>query len=266
MSTLGGAKPPRGTLMGEGVADPLLVAGKAPHVLALHGFSGTPQEVALVVDVARELGLGAEAPLLPGHGQRVSDLAPLRFADWLAAAEQHYAKLAERGPVIVAGLSMGALLALHLAAKYPDTTTSVIALANAVWLSSPWPTLPLKLIERLRLPDFSMPKSGPDLGDREQRALHLTYNAQPLHAAISLLRAGELFSQELHRVRAPTLILHGALDRVTPVSNAWRLSVRLGSVDKRTVIFPRSHHILTRDVEREAVRREVMQFLRRFVA
>jgi carboxylesterase len=266
MSTLGGAKPPRGTLMGEGVADPLLVAGKAPHVLALHGFSGTPQEVALVVDVARELGLGAEAPLLPGHGQRVSDLAPLRFADWLAAAEQHYAKLAERGPVIVAGLSMGALLALHLAAKYPDTTTSVIALANAVWLSSPWPTLPLKLIERLRLPDFSMPKSGPDLGDREQRALHLTYNAQPLHAAISLLRACELFSQELHRVRAPTLILHGALDRVTPVSNAWRLSVRLGSVDKRTVIFPRSHHILTRDVEREAVRREIMQFLRRFVA
>lgn len=265
MSTIGGAKRPRGTLMGEGVADPLLVAGKAPHVLALHGFSGTPQEVALVVDVARELGLGAEAPLLPGHGQRVSELAPLRFADWLQAAEQHYTNLAERGPVIVAGLSMGALLALHLAAKHPETTAGVIALANAVWLSSPWPTLPLKLVDRLRLPDFSMPKSAPDLGDREQRALHLTYNAQPLRAAISLLRAGELFSRELHRVRAPTLILHGALDRVTPVSNAWRVSVRLGSIDKRTVIFPRSHHILTRDVEREAVRRELSQFLRRFV-
>jgi carboxylesterase len=265
MSTGGGAKRPRGSLMGEGVADPLLVSGRAPHVLALHGFSGTPQEVALVVDVARELGLGAEAPLLPGHGQRVSDLAPLRFADWLQAAEQHYARLAERGPVIVAGLSMGALLAFHLAARSPETTAGVIALANAVWLSRPWPTLPLKLVDRLRLPDFSMPKAAADLGDREQRALHLTYNAQPLRAAISLLRAGELFSQELHRVRAPTLILHGALDRVTPVSNAWRVSVRLGSVDKRTVIFPRSHHILTRDVEREAVRHEITQFLRRIV-
>jgi carboxylesterase len=263
MSTAGGAKRPRGTLMGEGVADALRVAGRAPQVLALHGFSGTPQEVALVVDVAQELGLGAEAPLLPGHGRRVSDLAPLRFADWLAAAEQHYERLAQKGPVVVAGLSMGALLAFHLAAEHPETTAGVIALANAVWLSSPWPTLPMRLIDRLRLPDFSMPKSGSDLGDREQRALHLTYNAQPLRAAISLLRAGELFSQELHRVRAPTLILHGALDRVTPVSNAWRASVRLGSVDKRTVIFPRSHHILTRDVEREAVRREITQFLRR---
>jgi carboxylesterase len=265
MSTAGGAKRPRGTLMGEGVADPLVVAGKAPHVLALHGFTGTPQEVALVVDVARELGLGAEAPLLPGHGQRVSELSPLRFADWLQAAEQHYAKLAERGPVVVAGLSMGALLALHLAASHPESSAGVIAMANAVWLSSPWPTLPLRLIDRLRLPDFWMAKSSSDLGDREQRALHLTYNAQPVRAAISLLRAGELFSQELHRVRAPTLILHGALDRVTPVSNAWRVSVRLGSVDKRTVIFPRSHHILTRDVEREAVRREITQFLLRFV-
>lgn len=261
MTNAAGAKRPRGTLMGEGVADPIVVDGNAPYVLALHGFSGTPQEVALVVDVAKELGLGAEAPLLPGHGQRVSDLAPLRFADWLAAAEQHYLRLAQRGPVVVAGLSMGALLGFHLAAKFPETTAGVIAMANAVWLNSPWPTLPMKLVDRLRLPDFWMPKSGSDLGDREQRALHLTYNAQPIRAAISLMRAGEAFAEQLHRVKAPTLLLHGALDIVTPVSNAWRVSVRLGTVDKRTVILPRSHHILTRDVERDLVRREIAQFL-----
>jgi carboxylesterase len=255
-------KRPRGTLMGEGVADALELPGRAPRVLAFHGFTGTPQEVALVVDVARELGLGAEAPLLPGHGARVSDLASLRFADWLAAAELHYARLAALGPVVVAGLSMGALLAFHLAANHPTTTVGVIAMANAMWLKSPWPTWPLKLVDRLRFPDFWMSKSGPDLGDREQRALHLTYNAQPIRAAISLLRAGESLSQELQRVKAPTLLLHGALDAVAPVSNAWRVAVRLGTVDKRTVILPRSHHILTRDVERDTVRAELTRFLR----
>jgi esterase/lipase len=56
--------------------------------------------------------------------------------------------------------------------------------------------------------------------------------------------------------------LHGALDAVAPVSNAWRVSVRLGAVQKKTVIFERSHHILTRDVEREAVRSEIEAFLR----
>jgi carboxylesterase len=257
------AKLPRGTLMGEGVADPLVVPGKAPRVLAFHGFTGTPQEVALVVDVARELGLGAEAPLLPGHGARVSELAPLRFSDWLAAAEVHYARLAADGPVVVAGLSMGSLLAFYLAANHPETTVGVIAMANAMWLKSPWPSWPLKLIDRLRLPDFWLAKSGPDLGDREQRALHLTYNAQPIRAAISLLRAGERLSEQLQRVHAPTLLLHGALDAVAPVSNAWRVSVRLGTVDKRIVIFPRSHHVLTRDVERALVRAEISKFLRR---
>jgi carboxylesterase len=258
-----GAKLPRGTLMGEGVPDALSVSGKAPRVLAFHGFTGTPQEVALVVDVARELGLGAEAPLLPGHGARVSDLAPLRFQDWLAAAEDHYARLAASGPVVVAGLSMGSLLALHLAARHPETTVGVIAMANAMWMKSPWPAWGLKAVDRLRLPDFWVSKSGPDLGDREQRALHLTYNAQPIRAAISLLRAGEALSQQLHRVTAPTLLLHGALDNVAPVANAGRVAVRLGAVDKRTVILPRSHHILTRDVERDTVRREISEFLRR---
>jgi carboxylesterase len=252
----------RGSLMGEGVADALSVSGRAPSVLALHGFSGTPQEVALVIEVARELGLEARAPLLPGHGRRVSDLAPLRFADWLAAADAEYLALSSRGPVVLAGLSMGALLCFELAARYPDRTAGLVAMANAVWLGSPWPTWGLKLVDRLRLPDFWMPKSGPDLGDREQRVLHLTYNAQPVRAAVSLLRAGERLSAELHRVRAPALILHGVLDSVAPVSNAWRVAVRLGSIDKRLVLLARSKHILTRDVERDTVRQELLAFLR----
>ncbi len=255
-------KRPRGTLMGEGVADSLVIPGTAPRVLAFHGFTGTPQEVALVVDVASELGLAAEAPLLPGHGARVSDLAPLRFSDWLAAAETHYARLAADGPVVVAGLSMGSLLAFHLAANHPESTLGVIAMANAMWLKSPWPAWGLKLADRLRIPDFWMPKSAPDLGDREQRMLHLTYNAQPVRAAISLLRAGEALSEQLHRVKAPTLLLHGALDAVAPASNAGRVSVRLGAIKKRTVILQRSHHILTRDVERDTVRAEISRFLR----
>jgi carboxylesterase len=256
------ARPERGTLIGKGSPDGLVVAGRAPRLLAFHGFTGTPQEVALLVDVARELGLGAEAPLLPGHGGRVSDLAAQRFADWLAAAEAHYARLSAAGPVIVAGLSMGSLLAFHLAKNHPATTAGVIALSNAMWLKSPWPTLPLQLIARLGLPDFSLAKSGPDLGDPAERAAHLTYNAQPIHAAISLLRAGEALAGELHHVHAPTLLLHGALDAVAPVQNAFRVAVRLGTLDKRTVIFERSHHILTRDVERDAVRAEITRFLR----
>jgi carboxylesterase len=77
-------------------------------VLALHGFGATPQEVLLVVDLARELGLAALAPLLPGHGTSVLDLARTRFSHWLCAAERALLQLAqEHGEVIVIGSSMG---------------------------------------------------------------------------------------------------------------------------------------------------------------
>jgi len=253
-----------GSLMGEGVPDALSLEGRAPHVLALHGFGGTPQEVALVVDVARELGLGAEAPLLPGHGLRVSDLAPLRFQDWLDSAEDSYLRLAKRGKVVVAGLSLGAVLALTLAAQHPHTTLGVVALANAVWLQSPWPSWGLKVVERLRLPDFWMAKAGPDIADREQKVRHLTYNAQPVRAAVSLLRAGERLIPQLHKVQAPALVIHGQHDAVCPVSNAWRLAVRLGSLQKRIVILPQSRHIITRDIDRDLLRKELVAFLAAF--
>jgi carboxylesterase len=168
--------------------------------------------------------------------------------------------------VVVCGLSMGSLLALHLAKNHPTQVRGVVALSNAMWLGNPWPTAALKLVDRLRLPDFWLSKSGPDLGDREQRAVHLTYDAQPIRAAISLLRAGEELSEQLHHVHAPTLLLHGARDAVAPVQNAFRVAVRLGTVDKRTVVFERSRHILTRDVDREAVRAELRRFLSRIAA
>jgi carboxylesterase len=230
----------------------------------MHGFGGTPLEVKLVADVASELGLGARAPLLPGHGRSVRELVGTRFEHWLAAADEHYRELAARGPVVLAGLSMGSLVAMRLALRYPETSIGLIVLANAVWLMSPWPLWGLRLVERLRLPDFSVPKPASDIDDEAERRQHLTYNAQPVHSAISVMQAGRRLLPELERLRCPALILHGRRDRVCPVANAWRLAVRLGSVDKRVVLLPRSHHVVTRDVERAIVRDEVHGFLQRY--
>ena len=75
----------RGGLIGEGAPAAIERAGKSPAVLALHGFTGTPLEVELAVDVAAELGLAACAPLLPGHGTHARDLASRKFRDWIVA-------------------------------------------------------------------------------------------------------------------------------------------------------------------------------------
>ena len=252
---------PARAMIGDGDPSPIRVSGARPGVLALHGFGGTPLEVELVVDVARELGLAAYAPLLPGHGTHVDDLAQSRLADWERGAEQAFQELAARhAPLFVTGLSLGSLLAARLAARHPEQTAALVMLANALWLTAPFPAWGLTAVARFKIRDFSIPKLTADIADPVARKSHLTYPAQPVHAAVDVQRAGVQVRAELRRVTCPALVLHGARDRVCPVANAQRAIELLGSSKKRVVVFPRSRHILTRDLDRAAVRGELLKF------
>ncbi len=242
--------------------EPIRIAGRAPGVIAFHGFGGTTREVELCTTVAGELGLAARARCLPGHGSHARELARTRFSDWVSGAEAEYRELAAHGPVIACGLSMGSLMAAHLAIEHPERVRGLVMLANAAWLR-PSLAISLRVGRALRLPDFLMKKGGSDLADPEARSSQISYTADPVHAAIDLERAGRAMRERFSRVRCPTLLIHGALDRVCPVANAWRVANLLGTSDVRVVILPRSHHIVTRDVERADVARELRDFYQR---
>jgi len=244
---------------------PIVISGRTPGVLAFHGFGGTTREIELCTRVASELGLAARARSLPGHGSHARDLARTRFADWQAGAEAEYRGLAQLGPVIACGLSMGSLMAAHIAIEYSERVRGLVMLANAAWLR-PGLALPLRVFGALRLPDFMMAKGSSDIADPEARSTQISYDADPVHAAIDLERGGRKLRAELGRVRCPTLIIHGALDRVCPVENAWRVANLLGTQDVRVVILPRSHHIVTRDVERAEVARELRCFFEKIAS
>jgi carboxylesterase len=250
-----------GELIGQGTAAPITVGGSSPALLAFHGFGGTPLEVELIVDVARELGLAARAPLLPGHGSNVRDLAKRRWQDWVQAAEQVLDET--QGPVVVAGLSLGALIAAHLAQRSAERVRALLMLGNAAWLT-PSTTRLLRLVESAGLPDFTVPKLWPDIEDRQERRAHLTYGSQPVHAALEVLRGGTEVRRVLDGVACPTLIAHGARDRVCPAVNAAALLPLFRAPEVRVVVFEKSRHIITRDVERRRVRALVKAFVCEF--
>jgi carboxylesterase len=253
----------RGALQ-RGDPSPIRVSGEEPGVLALHGYGGTPFEVKLVVEVAQSLGLAACAPLLPGHGTHASDLAKTRFADWARGGEAAFdSLLGSSRRVIVIGLSMGSLVAAHLAATRKAEVVALGMLANATRLHSPFPALALRIVDRLGIRDFSVPKVGADIGDPEARATHPSYGLQPIHGAIEVVRAGQRTEKLLGTITVPALIAHGRRDLVCPVANAERVARLLGSTDKRVVILPESHHIITRDYDREILRRELTEFVGR---
>jgi carboxylesterase len=242
--------------------------GRAPSVLALHGFGATPEEVSMAVEIARELGLRALAPLLPGHGTSVEDLAQTGFDDWLGAAERAFAELSPAGPVIVVGSSMGSLLALSLAADHPAQVAGVAALAPATRLAWPFPSLALALVCGLRIPDFSLPKSSVDIRDAVLRKQQVTYEAQPAYAGNEVRLGGRRVEKRLGEIRCPAFIAHGRHDHVCPVNNAYRAYAQLGTPawEKELLILPRSYHIITRDLERGVLRTALYDFVRRLLA
>jgi carboxylesterase len=240
--------------------------GAAPAVLALHGFGATPQEVLMVVELAQELGLRALAPLLPGHGTTVQDLAQRRWPDWRQAANEALDQLLrQEGPAIVVGSSMGSLLALELAADRPRDVLALGILASPIRLRTPFPSLALQLWCGLGAPDFNLPKAGPDIHDAVLRGDQVTYSAQPCYAGNELRLAGDRLRARLGQVHCPAFIAHGQRDHVCPVGNARLLYRGLGAPawEKQLLILPRSYHIITRDIERGVLRRELYRFLAR---
>jgi carboxylesterase len=169
--------------------------------------------------------------------------------------------------VLVAGLSMGALLAAHLAARYPERTAGLIALANATRLRIPSPALVLRCCEVLRPfgNRFYVPKASADIRDPEARRCHLTYDVTPVHGAVEVLRAGRQVRAELSRVTCPTLVIHGALDQVCPPTNAHRLASALGTTDVQVALMPNSGHIVSADADRAEVARLVEAFIRKVI-
>lgn len=82
------------------------------RTVLLHGFTGGRESFA-------HLGLDALTPELPGHGDAADATG---WSDALDAL----APLLEPGPVVLAGYSMGARLALGLALRHPDRVARLV--------------------------------------------------------------------------------------------------------------------------------------------
>jgi carboxylesterase len=215
----------------------------ARAVLCLHGLTATPYEVRPVADALVARGFRALGPLLPGHGTQPQQLAQTGWEAWLAAARAAHAELRARHErVFVAGISMGGLLALALAAEQP--VAGVAAIATPLDLRLP-PDSVIALGSWIR--PFLSKRHGPDIRDPAARARHPTYPVMPLAAVRQLIRLQRYVSENLARVRAPMLAAHGAHDRTANPADLDRLIAAVASQRKERVWLEEAGHVATVD-------------------
>ena len=141
----------------------------------------------------------------------------------------------------VVGLSMGAAVALELAIRMPQRVKSLVLVGGGAGgpstsrpgLSEAWGAVGAVLSDSVR--NHCVWPAAALFSERfrdehpERVAEYMPYFAQHRAAPWAMgwqLLAAACFGRRrsLHRVRAPTLVLHGELDVMSPAGNAWLLA------------------------------------------
>lgn len=133
------------------------------HCLLLHGLAGTPFEMQGLATALERAGHLVSLPVLPGHASSQESYLASSFDQWLAGASRVYANLATKGPVFLAGYSLGGILALQIAINSCNRGQSlpkpagILCLATPLFLHSFYPFFApdwhfffLPLLERLK--------------------------------------------------------------------------------------------------------------------
>jgi carboxylesterase len=153
--------------------------------------------------------------------------------------------------VFVVGFSLGALVALHLAAQ--REMAGLVALSPAV-LVRDWR---IHLVPLLRHVIKTMPKDPDpqhsDLTDKEALKGFWSYDVHPVSAAYQLYLLQKVVRPELGRIRTPTLIIYATRDMSIHPQSGPTLYNEIGSPDKEQLVLHNSGHGIVLDAEREVV-------------
>ncbi len=183
-------------------------------------------------------GYTVEGVSLPGHRRRPSDLEGVDWracyravhASWRALAAAH-----ER--VHVVGFSLGAALAIHLAAREP--VTSLVLLAPALYVHM----RPRALINVATAIEPGMPL-----------AAYVRWH-------VGLARFFRLVREDVRHVCCPVLAIHARDDDTVRVESSLAVYERVATTERRLLVLERGGHLLPSGSARERTCSEVAQHL-----
>jgi carboxylesterase len=238
---------------------PFYLPAGSTGILLIHGFTGAPTEMRLVGDYFHTAGFTVSAPLLPGHGVTVEAMNRCKWTDWAGHVDQAYRELKARCErVFVAGLSMGSLLALHLAARQPNLP-GVIAYSPATWVANT--LLPAAGVARYVIKARPKGKDH-DLADPDALEHLWCYDSNPVPAAAQLHALILEVRQLLPQLVPPLLIVYSEDDRAIHPTSAERTYALAGSRDKKIIKLTESGHVITVDRQWRFVADETLAWVR----
>lgn len=257
--------------------------GGPDGVLLIHGLTGTPTEMRFVGKELNGAGYTVYGMQLAGHCGSEEDLLSTDWRDWYHSVEAAYRKLARRcDRVFVGGLSMGALLSLHLAANQPRGAIDGLALYSTTLWYDGWNinrfSFLLPLILRLPFGErYNFWEEDP-YGIKDERLRQVVVSrmlgGDSAGGGLPVIRGQSLkdlrrlirrVKRELPSVTTPTLVVHAAEDDMTSLRNAEFVERTIAG-PVRKVVLDDSYHMITVDRQRRDVAAHTANFFASLIA
>ena len=273
------AKPSIDSLLGE---NGFIERKGNTGVLLVHGLTGTPTEMKQYGRVIARQGFTVACPELAGHCATIEALTATKWQDWYQSIEDAFDALKQECEhVYVSGLSMGALIALLLAAKKGHQVAGVILLSTTFFYDG-WNVprlkrallLPLVLYTPLKY-FLQWEETSPyGIKDERVRAMvhailenrdHQTadkigYFKTPATVILESVRLIKAAKKALKNVVSPTLIVHSTEDDMASLKNAYYTQAHIASKTVETFFVDDTYHVLTLDKRKNDVAKRAAKF------
>jgi carboxylesterase len=238
--------------------DPFTLEGTNPiGILLIHGFTGSPSELRRMGHYLNGQGYAVHAPLLAGHGKSAEVMNESNHLDWYESALNGYKHL--RGTnvkhVVAAGLSMGGMLCLKLAAE--EDVDAVIPMCAPIYIKDRRAIL--SHVVKYLVPYIPRGKIKREHIEKEIVPLDRT----PVGCVASLRKLLYGVKGQLPSVRCPALIVQARKDETVHPKSADYIYRHIKSEVKEIKVYPESSHIITLDHDRETLFKDILQFIKR---
>ncbi len=255
------------------------MSGGEHAVLLIHGLTGSPFEMKYLARQLNRAGFTVKGPCLAGHGTTLEDLKKTRWQDWYVGVLDSCRELKRtHATVSVAGLCMGALLALKLSVDLAEDVNAIALISTTLFYDGwglPWYKFSLPLAYYTPVCHIYSFKEREPYGIKNEalrtRIVEGMRDSSIAHESVPGVSMRELYrlinvmkKKVISKVTTPTLIVHSKEDDLATAKNALFVQKHVRSDDVRVVLLDNCYHMIPIDNEREKAANEIIRFFREF--
>jgi pimeloyl-ACP methyl ester carboxylesterase len=217
--------------------------GDGPPLVWLHSLYGVEADAPVIDRLSERYAV--VAPLAPGFAD-LDELERLRDIHDLALHYDDLLEALQLEHVVAAGHSFGAMIAAELAAHVPNRVSRLVLLSPLGLWHDDYPVADLFGVPPADVPGllYADPARAPGSGPQPDVESVIALARGMTTVARFLWPIPDRgLARRLYRVRAPTLVVHGAEDRFVPAAYADDFVALLPNASRE--IIPAAGHMLT---------------------